>query len=197
MLADEPRNERVAPHPRNNNPPSKKKDAMKNIPPKLNVPPAQEHHDNTDKTKRNGFKWWNSIVGTATLFAVIYYACIASNTLNALLESNRINKSAFDRAYRPYIGVNAILTSYGYQDSSGVTQRSEAHTPKSTFLDFKAQIKNFGLVPGTNSSGSWRVFVGDTELGVTTLPNKPSTTFPNELLWLTGEIGGQYCSAPF
>lgn len=116
------------------------------------------------------------------LLGVWYYACLTR-------QANVINKRADDLAYRPYVGAGGLFAKCGFKDMNGNTHLSQSLVKACTFLDFTAEIKNFGPVPATNYTARWRVFVGGIERRGSGIPDKPTTLFPGEALYLTGQIG--------
>jgi hypothetical protein len=96
-------------------------------------------------------------------------------------ESNSINKTAFDRAYRPYIGCDGINATF-YPKAG----------PQATDMYFRAGIKNFGPVPGTDFIATWEVFFdGHPIVGVPKIPDSPYTLFPGQYAFLEARVGSE------
>ncbi len=127
---------------------------------------------------------WISGIGAGiailALIGLVITACLLS-------EQNRISKTASDRAYRPYIGVNGIERVYG--NATRPMKVTQNPTPETTVMDFKVNMKNFGPVPGVNYTVDWKVSVGDEHKVSPTIPNRPTTVFPGQDVYVTGQIG--------
>ena len=140
-------------------------------------------------------KWLNIIsafgggIALAALIALIYYAHITKGQWKAMQESNRINKLSSELAYRPYIGEEGISVAYPEKDAKGEWQLNRLQNSKTTIMDFTAQIKNFGPVPGRNHISEWRIFLGDDEIHGKKIPDTPSTLFPGQIVSLTAQVG--------
>jgi hypothetical protein len=128
----------------------------------------------------------------------VWGACIAGAALLALIingwliyQSNTINKSSSELAYRPYIGVNGMSVNYGYQSTPDgpVVYRGATRDAPTNLFTFSVEIKNFGPVPGKNASNRWRIFIGDEEQPQHAIPDTPFMFFPGQTVGLEGRIG--------
>jgi len=128
-------------------------------------------------------------IAFAALLALIYYASVTRAQWKTMQESNRINKISSELAYRPYIGEDGISVAYGEEDARGIWQLNQMQTPKTTMMDFGAQIKNFGPVPGRNHVSEWRIFMGSDEMPSVKIPDTPSTLFPGQVVGLSARVG--------
>jgi len=126
-----------------------------------------------------------------TLLAVVVYAGLTAWQVCLTRNLVIISQKTFNAANRPYIGVNTFTTQYAWESDDGNFHVTSTPTTKSDRMDFIAEIKNFGPVPGTNYSGNWRVFVGDKEMvGNKKIPDQGITFFPGEMLYLRAGLRG-------
>lgn len=158
---------------------------------------ADEH--NSDAPKNKGFrnKWRRMALSTkmTVIFTgviavcTLVYSTVSGFELSALTAANQINKTAFDRAYRPYIGVNGAQGTYAWKDKNGNWHLNDIRIPQARILSIRVEMKNFGPVPGSNFVARWKVFVGGVEQKQPPAQTRPSTFFPGQTRYLSGEIG--------
>jgi hypothetical protein len=99
----------------------------------------------------------------------------------------KTSKDTFDATERPYVGVSNVGVTL-YKDNGDVPM----DTREATIGRFVVEIKNFGLVPATNYSGNWRVYIDGVQVPVNrTAPDDGRTTiFPNGVTYIWDRIDG-------
>lgn len=148
------------------------------------------------KNQVDAAKWLNVISGIGAgiaflaLIALIVNACL-------IAKSNRISKRASELAYRPYIGFEGIPFSFKERDSKGVETVAQSLNAKTIAMAFRADIKNFGPVPGTQFTGRWRIFVGGDEIEGRQLRDTPSTLYPGQVVSLKAQLTPEMCKSIF
>lgn len=148
-----------------------------------NPTPRNEKKDSFEQKKfsleQRKFK-----VECATLFLLFMYTAVAGWNL-------QVARDTFNAANRPYVGVNEVDVAPVGKQPTGKPVMSGTKTKETNALVFRAQIKNFGPVPGTNFLARWRIFVaGVQRLGQKKVPDLPSTIFPSQSFYLKGGITG-------
>jgi hypothetical protein len=139
--------------------------------------------------------WLNRIsaIGAAIAFlallALIWYANISQGQLDGIHESNRINKSSSDLAYRPYIGVSNIEVLFTPLNVKNFKQVSQVPTDETKALSFKVDIKNFGPVPGTDFKDKMIFLVNGITVPGRGVPDSTFTMFPGQEVGIVGSIG--------
>jgi hypothetical protein len=53
-------------------------------------------------------------------------------------------------------------------------------------MDFNAEVRNFGPVPGLNFKPEWRIFVNGVELANQHVPSTPTTLYPTQSVTFRG-----------
>jgi hypothetical protein len=87
----------------------------------LSNTPLEERKAEKEKDRRP--QWWMLGVNTLTLFAVIWYACVATQQRNAMIESNQINRDALYSVQRAFIAsknFDQILNLYDFTNEKSV-----------------------------------------------------------------------------
>ncbi|MGA8212017.1 MAG: hypothetical protein WB799_00385 [Candidatus Sulfotelmatobacter sp.] len=159
------------------------------------IPPdaAQQHNTEREEDKTRAKK--NYVVGILTLVAVVIYAGIAGwqGCLNRSLV--QISQRTFDTSQRPYIGDVGIQVVYQFKDAQGEVHTTQAPVANAERLNMVATTKNYGPVPGTDFTVSWRIFVDEQEVPMKKIPDRPSPMFPTETRSLSGSLGMADCHA--
>jgi hypothetical protein len=144
---------------------------------------AERDEDKTDRNK-------NYVVSVATFWAVAIYGVLTFLLVVVGFCNIRIARDAFNASSRPYIGVSDTPGWHLRVDEKGGKIQSQIRTPETIDFSFNPQIKNFGTVPGRETSISWKVFFdGREQPFIAKISDKPSTVFPGEIRGLYGEIG--------
>jgi hypothetical protein len=106
-------------------------------------------------------------------------------------EIAKLTQRTYDTSQRPYIGISEINKFYIYIDKSGVQRISQEQIKEATGFDFRAVIKNFGPVPGTNFKPTWRQFINDVELkSALGSTNALPSLYPSDQVYFEGAIRG-------
>src|SRR5207245_2523613 len=106
----------------------------------------------------------------------------------------KIARDTFNATNRPYVGVNFITLSYASSDSAGHPKFEQTPTSGADVvaINIRADIKNFGPVPGRNFRADWKVFFGGKEEpGDKKIPDTPSTIYPTQSAYLEMIIRGE------
>lgn len=123
-------------------------------------------------------------------------AFIAACALVGLLWYASISKATYEAAERPYVGVNGFAVNYSPDKITDPKQVGPVPTSETTRVAFRAEIKNFGPVPGTEFQPDWKAFLNGVEIiSRPKIPDYPSIIFPSESVYLSGEIFGKDYSA--
>jgi hypothetical protein len=164
----------------------------------VRIEPAPEDKDKYTEEKDsrqkliNAANRLNKISGVAAgiaflaLVAFSYYACLVR-------QSNTIAKAASDLAYRPYIGVDTMPVTYIEFGPKGEVSLSKNITDRTRNMIIGAEIKNFGPVPGTQFTSSWRVWIGGREQPMRRFSDAPSTLYPTETVAFKATTGETVC----
>jgi hypothetical protein len=102
----------------------------------------------------------------------------------------KIARDTYYASQRPFVGANGIQPIYISFDSDGTPKITNAPTEKTTRLSFRAEIRNFGPVPGMNFKSDWKVSLGGVVEKGDKIPDHPHTIFPGQSVFLTGSVGG-------
>ncbi len=120
-------------------------DGENNTPPKTPqvfpesyVPPSIKNKCYSKCSLKEFREWGKVILEAATLIAVVWYACIASNQLTAMHKSNRINHDALVATQRAYISV------------TGLNIRHSQFNPKLVSYTVSPIVVNSGNTPTKN-----------------------------------------------
>jgi hypothetical protein len=150
--------------------------------------PEDEKRDIEEQDYRNKqlnyAKWLNWISAGGAIIAFLALIGLGVNAIiiklqwDAMRESNRINQTANEIAYRPYVGVNAII----------LDLFPKPPKTANNFV-FAPEIKNFGPVPAINYTADWKVFLDGHEIHGNKIPDNPMTIFPGQSTYLNGQIG--------
>lgn len=150
----------------------------------------QYRNDQIDAARRlNNISGIGAGIAGAALLALVVNACMVHRQLVAAKQANTISKTASDLAYRPYVGINDIVIAFVPHKVKSLNQITAMPTPETTVFDYRAELKNFGPVPGSNFRGSWRIFLSGVEQTSSGYPDMPATIFPGQSKFLSGQIG--------
>jgi hypothetical protein len=142
---------------------------------------ADRKEDNTQKNKEY-------TISIATLIAVIVYSGLTLILVIIGGWNVKIAHDTYVAANRPYIGVNTIQFVY-FGDDAVPRDRPNKDTNQ---LAFKAEIKNFGAVPGGDFAPTWKVFIGGVRAYNEGIPATPSILFPGQVAYLSANTGNEY-----
>jgi hypothetical protein len=145
------------------------------------LPPSHAYGHVACKQEKN---WWDKAKPFVEIAGIALLALYTGYTIK--LES--VAQKTYDASERPYIGIKGIDGWFLGVGSDGKPERVEHFTQNSTAFTYRIGIQNFGPVPGTNYVNSERVFFGDREVPVTKAPDKPTTLFPSETIFLPGIV---------
>jgi hypothetical protein len=136
----------------------------------------QTYHEENTAQQRKQYFWTKVAAGLILLYTLFsgWQVKIARDTFNA--------------ANRPYVGVGGVGVNHIGKNASGEIVVSQTRTKETVALNVTPQIKNFGLVPGTNFFGKWRVFIAGVEQPHWEIPNRPTTIFPTQTIYITGQV---------
>lgn len=129
--------------------------------------------------------FWVSVIGVVVVAAyttVTFWQGCSSRDLEIIA-----NKT-FEAANRPYVGINGVGVNHIGKNASGDIVVSQTRTKETVALNVTPQIKNFGPVSGTNFRGNWRVFIAGVEQPHWNIPNRPTTIFPSQVIYITGQV---------
>src|ERR1700685_11186 len=101
-------------------------------------------------------------------------------------RSADIARNTFNAVNRPYVGIEGIHPTYGFEPN----QAGPAAPETARSMKYWVTIKNFGPLPGTKFKASWKVFRNNQELPQSSYPELPNTINPTQTVQLGGEIGG-------
>jgi hypothetical protein len=142
-------------------------------------PTAQSHQDRQHALDRKRYT-----VEKTTLFFLFVYVIFSGYQGCEMKKSVDIAHDTYVAANRPYIGVNTFQLAYFGEDK---ILRDRATKDTKAFA-FKAEIKNFGPVPGSDFVGSWKGFLNGAEIKGTKIPDNPSILFPSQVAYLTHTV---------
>lgn len=155
--------------------------------------PREKSADDANTVSIHRPHWADSIIAVFTVLIFLTY--VTSNYFlwqqrNAMLESNKISRAVFSAANRPYVGINGENVFHIQRDANGktVAVNSERPTGKENALAFRVEIKNFGPVPGLSFHHKVRFTVGGIEASVEKVPDIPTTIFPGQLVYVSGNV---------
>jgi len=155
------------------------------------LPPDLRDKQDTERKEDKTHKKKDYRVSLLTLIAVAIYAGLTfwqgCLTRNLVLVSQR----TYDASQRPYVGINVIRPQYLWIDAAGVASFEEPRPKEpANGLQVEVEFKNFGPVPGSNFIAKWKVYVGNTEAQMNSMPTTPTTIFPSQLYYLKGSFAG-------
>ncbi len=118
-------------------------------PPETHIPTGIEDHGHSNNRTENIREWWKVIVETLTLFAVIWYACLASGQLDQMREATVAATSAATTARR------ALEFTETTEQPLIVLQSIQAlNFPNGENPSFVLHFHNYGRNPALNVIGS-------------------------------------------
>lgn len=106
----------------------------------------------------------------------------------------KIAKDTFNAANRPYIGIDRIDMISSKRGDDGKFYPVNQNNPSANAFEFRIFIKNFGPVPGTNYRGEWEAFVGGVANKGKDISFNPTTIFPGQTIYMSGQGSGSYYS---
>jgi hypothetical protein len=140
---------------------------------------TQEHRTERNEDQTSSRKKF--VVEIATLIVVTIYAGLTFWQACTTQKIANLTKKTYETSQRPYIGVNGIAARFDFRPNDKIRNPKDA-----IGLQFQCEIKNFGPVPGTNFSASWKIFFNGQEQPGEKIPDTPSTLYPTE----TANFGG-------
>ena len=110
----------------------------------------QKTNRSEDTTQHNKQLFWTKVAAGLILLYTLFSGWQV-----------KIAKDTFTATNRPYVGVNTIAVSYGSYDSTGRAKFEQTPTRESEIaaMSARAEIKNFGPVPGVNFHVLVKVFI--------------------------------------
>lgn len=115
---------------------------------------------------------------------IVAYAIITYGIL-------RTSQKTFEFTDRAYVGVNKMDNSFFVLQPDGHTLKIASTLDETTEMHTTAEIHNFGTVPGTNFTATWKTFIGGVEQPTSGVPYKPGTIFPSQTVTLQSSTSGQ------
>ncbi len=109
------------------------------------------------------------------------------NQAKATQDSVKVARDIYNAANRPYVGVASLVPTFMVLGPAD-TKESVKTIEEATFMRVSATYKNFGTVPAANFTIRYQPLVDGKPLGGVGIPAKPSTLFPTEEKYLSGEI---------
>lgn len=136
--------------------------------------------------RRESHKIW---LERLTLLAIVVYAGITFWQGCLTRKVVEVAQETYESSQRPYIGVNVINRNFVYWDDKGIRHASSALIKEATNMDFTAEMKNFGPVPGANFYPAWKVLWNDVALkGIDRIPDTPTTLYPSQTAVLYAQL---------
>jgi hypothetical protein len=144
-------------------------------------PPHSSNHraeaqQNSEPPREPSFKIATFIAAVIAAVAAVFAAFFTGWQV-------MIARDTFNYTNRPYIGVSEIYVSF-YREGKAVPPGEASQ------MDWRAEIKNYGTMPGTQFKAKWRNILSGNVVNGKRIPDSPLTLFPTETTNFEGSIRG-------